>query len=160
MNKGSVPTAIAAIVVIVIFFVGYMYIRDNYEQTKANNNSNEASQIGELPKIRVIVSGKVYTARLESNKTAKSFLENLPLSMRMKTNDAYSKIGYTYVKFSPSASKIKKVQAGDIVLMGESEVILFFKDCNPNEKYSRIGHVDNLDFIEADQVTVGFSKID
>lgn len=160
MNKGSsVPTAIAALVVIAICFVGFMYIKDNVNMKRESAKEAEAKEIGELPRIKVSIAGKVYYAKLESNKTAKSFLENLPLSIDMKDDNNYSKKGYAYVKFVSTARKLKKVKAGDIVLSGESVVVVFFKDCNTNDKYSIIGHIDNIDYIEEKELRIGFSEV-
>ncbi|MBR4178644.1 MAG: hypothetical protein IKR57_04795 [Bacilli bacterium] len=160
MNKGSVPTAFAAIVVIALCFVGYMFIKDSVNQKKEQRLAAEASEIGELPRVKVSIDGNIYYAKLESNKTAKSFVDSLPLNISMNTNDSYSKKGLVVTKYVTAAAKQKAIKAGDIMLSGESEIIIFYKDFKSSDKYSKIGHIDNLGFIDGEQVKVYFNKVD
>lgn len=161
MNKEStVPTAIAFIGFILVCAFCYMMIKDNVAKRNEEREIEEIKEIGTLEDVRVNISGNIYTASIESNNAAKSFLTHLPLEIEMKDLDGNQKRGYTYFKLTTESKKMKKVEIGDILISGDSYVIIATKTFKTSDKYTKLGHIQNLGDLPKGTVQTYISKIE
>ena len=159
MNKEStVPTAIAfiAFVLIVIFFI--FMIKGNVEKNKENADNREAQQVGVLDDFNVIIGGKKYVAKTESTKAAEVFLNNLPIEVEMHVADKNTIQGVTYFKLSSEVQSFKKVYVGDVLLEGNSNIIIVTSSYKTKDKYTKLGHIDDFNYIPNGNVRVYLSK--
>ena len=138
----------------VIFFV----IRNNIDKKREQARIAEAAEVGDLGKINVNINGSVYVASLESNKTAQEFLSKLPLSIEATDYNNLAKSGLLYFKLMGNSIRYTEVQAGDIMLSGESKIYIFYKSDNIKEKFTKIGHIDKIKELDNSSVTIGFVK--
>ena len=146
MNKenSTVPTAIAFIgfIAVVVFFI--VVIKSNVEQNSETAREEEQSEVGKLEDITVSIKGQAYFAKSESTKAVQSFIAHLPLEVDLKDQDGNRKVGITYFKLDSNPQKIKKAYAGDLLLEGNSTIILVYDSFKTSEKYTKIGHIENL----------------
>lgn len=89
-----------------------------------------------------------YKIDLENNDTVKELLNKLPFEITMDELNGNEK--YKYLDYSlPSNPKIvKKIHVGDIMLFGNSCIVIFYKDFHTNYRYTRIGHIQDDSFIK------------
>lgn len=159
MDKNStVPTAIAfvAFVLIVIFFI--FMIKGNVEKDTENAANEEAKQVGVLSDFYVSIGGKRYTAKTESTKAAEVFLNNLPIEIEMNVRDKNSISGVTYFKLSSEAKSHKKLLVGDVLLQGNSTIIIVTSSFKESTKYTKLGHIEDFNYIPTGNVRVYLSK--
>ena len=158
-RNNTVPTAIAFIGFVAIFLVVVFLVRGNVDRNKIESIEKEAAEVGELPDMRVFIGGKTFTAKADKTKVAKSFQEHLPLILEMNDNDD-GKVGVVYFKFITNDKILKEVQAGDILVYGGSEVVIVFKTHKVNDKYTKIGHIDNISEVPSGEVGAKISIIE
>ena len=145
MKEGStVPTAIAFVcfMSIIAFFV--FFIKDTVDKNRIEAEKKEAAEVGELSDIRLNLGGDIYYIKCESTKSAKNLIDNLPLSIEFKDLENVGKSGNIFFKLVSEPKKIKKAVIGDVLLEGNSTVIIVDKTFKTNAKYTKIGHIDNL----------------
>ena len=58
------------------------------------------------------------------------------------------------------AKKLGKIEAGDILLSGDSYVIIATKSFKSSDKYTKIGHIQNLGDIPAGNIKVIIKKVE
>lgn len=161
MNKDStVPTAIAFIGFIFIAVFCFIIIRDNVDKRNEEKQQQEINEVGKLADIRVNIAGKSYTAYIESSKAAESFLTHLPLDIEMNDLNENEKRGYTYFKLATDQKKLGKVEIGDILISGDSYVIIATKTFKTNDKYTKLGHIQNLGDIPSGTILTHIAKME
>ena len=105
----------------------------------------------------VSINGKSYNAKAEKNKTAKMFLEQLPITIEMQDYNENEKYGYIYTKLKTDSKTIGKVHAGDILLYGDNTLVVAFKTFKSNDTYTLIGHIENIDELSEGSINVKFN---
>ncbi len=161
MDKDStVPTAIAFIGFMAVAVFCFILVKDNINERQEMRDQQEQHEVGKLADLRVTIDGKQYTATSESTKAAENFLNNLPLSLEMIEINENEKRGYTYFKLATDAKKLGKVEIGDILLSGDSYVIIATKTFKTSDKYTKIGHIQNLGTVSKGTIQAYISKIE
>ena len=94
-------------------------------------------------KMRVVVGDKVFTASMVDNATIASFKELLPLTMNMNELNGNEKYCYLSESLPTDDFKPDTIHAGDIMLYGNSCVVLFYKTFATSYRYTRMGAIDN-----------------
>lgn len=114
----------------------------------------------ETVKMRVIVGDKVFNATLADNATADAFRELLPLTLDMTELNGNEKYNYLSTRLPNAPVNPGTIHAGDIMLYGNSCVVLFYKTFNTSYSYTRIGAIDDptglAEALGAGNVTVKF----
>lgn len=122
----------------------------------------EVSQTGEQ-QIQVIVGDKTFMATLADNATAEAFRELLPLTLNMTELNGNEKYNYLNVNLPADAVNPGTIQAGDIMLYGQSCVVLFYETFNTSYAYTRIGSIDDptglAEALGSGNVTVKFETV-
>jgi len=159
-KNNTVPTAIAFIGFICVAVFCFMIIRDSVNKNNEEKEQRETQEVGKLADIKVNIGGTAYTAISESTSAAKDFISHLPLEVELSDLNENEKRGYTYFKLKPEAKKLNKVEIGDLLLSGDSYVIIAKKTFKTNDKYTKIGHIQNLGDIPSGNVKIYISKIE
>ena len=94
-------------------------------------------------KMRVIVGDKVFKASLVDNATTEYLVDLLPLTMTMSELNGNEKYYYLSDVLPKDATNPGTIHAGDIMLYGNSCVVLFYKTFNTSYSYTRIGAIDD-----------------
>jgi len=159
------------IVFIIVFFIciiGGVFIllnRNNNEEQKIRNNhivnnitdnvintnnesftniTNIESENKLISDIQVIINGKKYTAKIEKNKTAQSFVNMLPVEYNMSELNGNEKYIYLNNTLPINSYNPKHIEAGDIMLYGNNCLVVFYKSFDTSYSYTKIGHINDL----------------
>ena len=110
-----------------------------------NANSEEATEqeTEEETTMIITIGEQRFTVTLEDNATAAALKERLPMTLDMSELNGNEK--YHYLSFSlPTASYSPgKIQTGDVMLYGDSCLVVFYKSFSTPYSYTRIGRIDD-----------------
>lgn len=124
-------------------------VKDTNE--KENNTVNNIN-------INISINGKLYNAILEGNETVKEFLKVLPQEFKMNELNGNEKYVYMNTTLPTNAINPKHINKGDIMLYGDDCLVIFYKSFETNYSYTKIGHIDNLDELDSNNVVVKFGS--
>lgn len=117
------------------------------------SNSNEV-----IKSVKVIINEEEYTINLEDNATARSFTNLLPLKLNMNELNGNEKYTNLDTKLPTNSYKPKRINKGDVMLYGNNCLVIFYKSFDTSYSYTKIGHIDNLDNINSDNIIVYFKR--
>lgn len=109
-----------------------------------NNDGNNMDR-----NITITVNGTAFAATLADNATAAAFAKMLPLTLEMDELNGNEKYHYLDSSLPVDAYSPGTINAGDLMLYGQSCVVLFYDTFTTGYSYSRIGKVDNPDGLAA-----------
>lgn len=114
--------------------------------------------------VMITVGGERYAATLCENKAGVALYSILPLTLEMSELNGNEKYFYTKRHFPSKPSRpAGGIQAGDLMLYGESCIVLFYKSFQTNFSYTPLGRITNAQDIEQaageGSVTVTFVKV-
>ena len=133
-----------------------VYRWEKYSPPEVVKNINEKEN--NMENINVSINDKLYNVILEDNKTVKAFLKILPQEFAMTELNGNEKYVYMDTTLPTNAINPKHINKGDIMLYGNNCLVIFYKSFNTNYSYTKIGHIDNLDEIDSNNVVVKFGS--
>ena len=107
-----------------------------------------AQQTGNSQKMNIQIDNKTFTVIVENNKTVKELYQKLPITLEMSdlnNNEKYCYLDFTLPTYSKSVKNIKK---GDVMLFGNSCLVIFYKSFTTSYSYTKIGYIENPADIE------------
>ena len=107
-----------------------------------------AQQTGNSQKMNIQIDNKTFTVIVENNKTVKELYQKLPITLEMldlNNNEKYCYLDFTLPTDSKSVKNIKK---GDVMLFGNSCLVIFYKSFTTSYSYTKIGYIENPADIE------------
>lgn len=114
-------------------------------------------------RFRVIVGDKEFPATLADGETGQAFAEMLPLTLEMSELNGNEKYHYLSDVLPTDERNPGTINAGDIMLYGNSCVVLFYKTFNTSYRYTPIGHIDDhtglAEALGASSVVVKFDRM-
>ena len=107
-----------------------------------------AQQTGNSQKMNIQIDNKTFTVIVENNKTVKELYQKLPITLEM--SDLNNNEKYCYLDFTlPTDSKsVKNIKKGDVMLFGNSCLVIFYKSFTTSYSYTKIGHIETPADIE------------
>ena len=139
---------------IALYFIISMVIMSIFGCNKNNLNEEKNNKSS----IDVIIDNVKYEMILEDNNTSKEFLEILPQEFTMNELNNNEKYVYMDKSFTTDSFKPNYINAGDVMLYGDNCLVIFYKSFETNYKYTKIGHINNLNDIGTSNIVVSFSK--
>jgi hypothetical protein len=94
-------------------------------------------------KVDFTVNGHKFVITLESNATATAFKALLPMTIDMTELNGNEKYHYLSTTLPTNASNPGTINAGDVMLYGNSCIVVFYKTFATSYSYTRIGHIDD-----------------
>ena len=94
-------------------------------------------------KIEVVVGNKIFSATLYDNAAADAFIDMLPLTLNMNELNGNEKFYYLDTVLPTNASRPSGINAGDIMLYGNSCLVLFYESFSTSYSYTPIGYLDD-----------------
>ena len=91
--------------------------------------------------IKITVNSKTFTAELENNKTAKAFLEMLPMTISMEELNGNEKYYYMDEDLPTKSYKPGTIHSGDLMLFGSDCLVLFYQTFKSGYSYTKIGSI-------------------
>ena len=94
-------------------------------------------------KIEIVVGNKTFSAMLCDNATAKALMDMLPLTLNMSELNGNEKYYYLDTGLPTNASRPSGIKTGDLMLYGDSCLVLFYKSFSTSYSYTPIGRIDD-----------------
>lgn len=94
-------------------------------------------------KMKITIGNSTFTATFALNATAKAFKAILPLTLTMSDFNSNEKVVQLSNSITTSTTNPKTIFAGDIMLYGNSSLVLFYETFSTPYSYSRIAKIDN-----------------
>ncbi|MGN1376191.1 MAG: cyclophilin-like fold protein [Prevotella sp.] len=113
------------------------------EESSENGEKNKETEVKMDEKIRITIGNSIFSATLENNETAKTWVEMLPMTLVMNELNGNEKYHYLSFSLPTNASNPATIHAGDIMLYGSSCLVVFYKTFDTSYSYTKIGHIDN-----------------
>ena len=102
----------------------------------------------------IFIDNKEYNLILEDNDTTKKLLANLPLNLQMEELNGNEKYGYLDEDYPVNSYNPKHINKGDVMLYNSNCLVIFYKSFDTSYSYTKIGHIDNLDNLSLESVSV------
>ena len=109
-----------------------------------NTNSN----------IYILINNKEYVLKLDNNESANEFKKLLPLELSMSDLNNNEKYVYLNKKLVTNEYSPKVINKGDVMLYNDNCLVIFYKSFETNYRYTKLGHIDNLDDLNNESVKV------
>lgn len=123
-----------------------------------NNKTSIIEEKDTMDKINIIIDNKEYILNLEDNQTTRELLDILPLDITMEELNGNEKYIYLDNKFTTDSNVPEIINNGDVMLYGNNCLVIFYKTFNSNYSYTKIGHIDNLDDLDNNNINVIIDK--
>ncbi|MGX7227927.1 cyclophilin-like fold protein [Enterococcus malodoratus] len=109
--------------------------------------------------IRLRINGTEFHVVLEKNSAAKKLQEILPDTFSM--NDLHQNEKYYDLsqKLPTNAQRVGMIEAGDVMLYGNSTLVIFYHSFETSYSYTRIGRIKNEGNL-ADQLGNGALEVE
>ncbi|MCC8023745.1 MAG: hypothetical protein LIP16_00315 [Clostridium sp.] len=133
------------------------------EASESGNRALEetASEESDAMRMNVQAGGRRFTATLENNPAADSFvqmMEKEPVVIQMRDYSGFEKVGSLGISL-PASNREITAGSGDIVLYNGSQIVIFYG--SNSWSYTRLGKIDDLsgwtEALGSGDVTVTFS---
>ncbi len=144
-RSNTVPTAIAFIVFVGLIIGGYVFLKNIVNNGREQTYEDAIKDIGTLPDIQIKLNGKYYKAHTVISYASQNFISNFPLSVQMGDDGTNKKKGCVYFKFDGDSDKPKNIEKGDLLIYGDSCVVIATTDFVGYNQYKKIGHIDNME---------------
>ena len=119
---------------------------DRTELTSSSETRTEPSITKEEPNmstIEIVIGDKTFPAALNDNEAAKALTDMLPLTLDMSELNGNEKYYYLDTDLPADASIPSGIKAGDIMLYGNSCLVLFYESFSTSYSYTPIGRIDD-----------------
>ena len=93
--------------------------------------------------ITVTTDGQNFSATLEDSETVRALLRLLPLTLGMSELNGNEKYFYLDQSRPTSAKNPGQIRAGDLMLYGDSCLVLFYKSFSTIYSYTCLGSIDD-----------------
>ena len=101
-------------------------------------------------KMEIAVGERTFSATLYNNAAAQALVELLPMTLDMSELNGNEKYYYLDSSLPTDSGRPAGIQTGDIMLYGDSCLVLFYKSFSTSYSYTALGRVDDPDgFAEA-----------
>ena len=91
--------------------------------------------------MKVTIKNKVFETEMDNNATAKAFMALFPLTVEMTELNGNEKYHYLSTPIAQDEPIIpQEIKAGDLMLFGDSCIVLFYQDFSTAYSYIPLGH--------------------
>lgn len=109
----------------------------------------------EADRMHITIGERQFPVTLESNDTVTAFAETLPLTLNMSELNGNEKYYYLDTSLPAAPEKVGHINKGDIMLYGDSCLVVFYKSFDTSYTYTKIGHIDDTSGLSDALGTVG-----
>ena len=106
----------------------------------------------------MIINSNEYSIDLEDNKTVNELKDLLPLKLNMQELNGNEKYAYLDKELTTNSYNPKEIKKGDIMLFGNNCLVLFYKGFETTYSYTKIGHINNLEDLDSNNIKVEIVK--
>ena len=94
-------------------------------------------------KIEILIGNEVYSATLYDNAATRTLMDMLPLTLDMSELNGNEKYYYLDTDLPTNVSKPSGIKTGDLMLYGNSCLVLFYESFSTPYTYTPLGHIDD-----------------
>ena len=109
-----------------------------------NGDDDQNNSDNEVISMKITIGNKEFTATLYDTAAAQAFAKLLPLTLDMSELNGNEKYNYMSTTLPTKTESVGKINAGDIMLYGNSCIVLFYKSFSTAYSYTKIGKIDNV----------------
>ena len=114
------------------------------EQTEPTELEPQVTEEEEdMQKLIIEVGDKTFTATLYDNETVTALTEMLPLTLNMSELNGNEKYYYLDDTLPTDSQRPSGIKDGDIMLYGNSCLVLFYESFSTSYSYTPVGHIDD-----------------
>ena len=131
--------------------------------SEANLTGQETETTEGSSTVRATLNGVEMTIELEDNPAAEALLELLPLSVELSDLNGNEKYVYLDTTLPVEPASPGTVEVGDVMLFGDSCLVVFYESFATSYRYTRLGRVtepDALAAVAADAVVEATFEMD
>ncbi len=129
-------------------------------QTGVDENAESNESGDNMATLKMTIGEEEFSIALADNDTARAFMERLPITLDMSELNGNEKYFYLDESLPSAARNPGQISTGDLMLYGDSCVVLFYKDFQTSYSYTRLGKVQDAsglaDAVGKSDVTVTF----
>lgn len=142
----------------VLMGCGYKSLQTSSKSTNETNSASQTNQTNEnteqtsesnATEVIITAGGKEFNAVFYKNETTDALLKKLPVTINMKDLNSNEKYYYFDEAFPNNSEKVGSIKAGDIMLYGDSCVVLFYESFNTSYSYTKIGYIEKAQDLES-----------
>ena len=113
------------------------------DTSDTSSKTNVTEEEADMLKIEIIAGNKTFSATLYDNEATKTLIDMLPLTLNMSELNGNEKYYYLDTSLPTKASRPSGIKTGDIMLYGNSCLVLFYESFSTSYSYTPIGHIDD-----------------
>ena len=102
-----------------------------------------AAEAKEEAVMNLSINGRQFAVTLADNDTATAFAALAPMKIKMDDLHGNEKYHYLATRLPSRPEKPGQIHAGDLMLFGDSCVVLVYRDFSTSYSYTRIGRLKN-----------------
>lgn len=113
--------------------------------TKATPKPEQKQEATEIPKIKITVGGKEFSAVMYNSEAAHTFISKLPIIIDMSdVNNNEKFYQFTERLTTETSSCPGTINAGDIMCYSSNGLVLFYKTFSTSYSYVKLGHIEDV----------------
>lgn len=115
-------------------------------QSQSKNTDSKETLINEgVNSMYLTIQKQEFLVHLEDNPTVDALLSFLPLTITMKELNGNEKYCYLENALPSNAITVGDIQAGDLMLFGDTCLVLFYESFSSTYAYTKIGYVEGIE---------------
>lgn len=139
-----------AFIIILVSFILLCGCQKQESQQSSYKQTTQTQKEDDLMEQRTLkINNQSFSIDLEDNETVQKLIELLPLTMDMQELNGNEKYYYMETSLPTNSENVGYIEAGDIMLFGDNCLVLFYKSFSTSYSYTRIGHIENVENLEA-----------
>ena len=125
-------------------------VQSNLEVDKIETSRQnvESSSEEEEMKIKITVNQTEFWIIPENNAASQAFISQLPLEIKMADVNGNEKFFLFDQTFPTEEIRPGQIHSGDLMLYGDSGLVLFYKDFSSFYSYTRLGRMEDANGLE------------
>ena len=116
-------------------------VQTEKQTAKEEKTEPAASEVNDM---ELTINGKSFKATLENNDTVTALKELLPITLDMSELNGNEKYYYLDTTLPSAPEKVEHISEGDIMLYGDSCLVVFYESFDTSYTYTKIGHIDDV----------------
>lgn len=140
-------------IILMMLLLNLVTITGCSKEEKDNVNKEDI-----MNKISIVIDSKKYQIDLEKNETVQEFLDILPKTFIMNELNGNEKYVYLDEVLSTSPTIPNEIKKGDVMLYGNNCLVLFYQNFKTNYRYTKIGHINDLQDLGKESIEVKLEK--
>lgn len=101
-------------------------------------------EVSDMTTIQIIINGQKFEAELQDNKTARQFINMLPLQLKMEDLHNNEKYYQFSDNFDTADEEMKEIHEGELMVYDSKYLVLFYENFETNYKYTPLGKISDI----------------